>query len=169
MAMVEPALARHARAGTGAARNKHRPRGTLWEEGVNAASADVELQNVRECVRRDRPLGTSEWTFETAKALKLEALFVLADARGRPSRPTETSLCKFAKPRCYLVMSIFSFRYYLVMSPFSFLFTFSSYCTAQGTRHKPSVSHRPYPASAASPIGVKPTFQATDGIIWASQ
>ena len=59
------------------------PRGTLWEEGVNAASADVELQNVRECVRRDRPLGTSEWTLETAKALKLE---YSVRPRGRPRK-----------------------------------------------------------------------------------
>jgi hypothetical protein len=39
-------------------------------EGVNAATADVELEIIRESVRRDRPFGTSGWTIEAAKALK---------------------------------------------------------------------------------------------------
>ena len=57
------------------------PRGTLWVEGVNAVTADIDLQIIRESVRRDRPLGTSEWTLETAKALKLEYSL---RPRGRP-------------------------------------------------------------------------------------
>ena len=43
------------------------PRGSLWVEGVNAASADVELETVRESVRWDRPFGTSAWARETAR------------------------------------------------------------------------------------------------------
>jgi hypothetical protein len=57
------------------------PRGTLWVEGVNAVTSDVETQIIRESVRRDRPLGTSEWTLETAKALNLEYSL---RPRGRP-------------------------------------------------------------------------------------
>jgi putative transposase len=48
------------------------PRGALWVERVNAATADVELESVRESVRRDRPYGSREWTTETARALGLE-------------------------------------------------------------------------------------------------
>jgi putative transposase len=57
------------------------PRGTLWVEGVNAVTSDIETQIIRESVRRDRPLGTSEWTLETAKALNLEYSL---RPRGRP-------------------------------------------------------------------------------------
>jgi putative transposase len=48
------------------------PRGALWEEGVNAATADVEVETVRESVRRDRPFGSAAWTRTTAQALGLE-------------------------------------------------------------------------------------------------
>jgi putative transposase len=48
------------------------PRGTLWTDGVNAATADIDLENVRQSLHRDRPFGTQEWTFKTAKALNLE-------------------------------------------------------------------------------------------------
>jgi putative transposase len=58
------------------------PRGTLWVEGVNAVTSDVDLEIIRESVRRDRPLGTSEWTLQTAKALNLEYSL---RPRGRPS------------------------------------------------------------------------------------
>jgi hypothetical protein len=42
-------------------------RAALWAEGVNAATADVELEIIRESVRRDRPFGTLAWALETAK------------------------------------------------------------------------------------------------------
>jgi putative transposase len=48
------------------------PRGSLWIEGVNAATAEIDLEVVRESVRRDRPFGSSAWTQETAQALGLE-------------------------------------------------------------------------------------------------
>jgi hypothetical protein len=51
------------------------PRGTLWVEGVNPVTTDVDPQVIRESVRRDRPLGSSGWTLETAKALNLEYSF----------------------------------------------------------------------------------------------
>jgi putative transposase len=57
------------------------PRGTLWVEGVNAVTADVELGNIRDPVRRDCPFGTSGWTLETAKVLNLEYSL---RSRGRP-------------------------------------------------------------------------------------
>jgi putative transposase len=57
------------------------PRGTLWVEGVNAVTADIDLDNIRQSVRRDRPFGTSGWTVETAQALSLEYSL---RSRGRP-------------------------------------------------------------------------------------
>ena len=59
------------------------PRGTLWAEGVNAVTGDIDLEAIRESVRRDRPFGTSGWTIETAKALNLEYSL---RPRGRPRR-----------------------------------------------------------------------------------
>ena len=56
-------------------------RGTLCVDGVNAAMADIDLQIIRESVGRERPSGTSAWTVETAKALKLEYSL---RPRGRP-------------------------------------------------------------------------------------
>jgi hypothetical protein len=48
------------------------PRGTLWVEGVNAVTGDIDLEANRESVRRDRPFGMPGWTIETPKALNLE-------------------------------------------------------------------------------------------------
>jgi putative transposase len=59
------------------------PRGTLGAEGVNAVTGDIDLEAIRESVRRDRPFGTSGWTIETAKALNLEYSL---RPRGRPRR-----------------------------------------------------------------------------------
>ena len=59
------------------------PRGTLWVEGVNAVTGDIDLEAIRESVCRDRPFGTSGWTIETAKALNLEYSL---RPRGRPRR-----------------------------------------------------------------------------------
>jgi putative transposase len=57
------------------------PRGTLWVEGVNAATADIDLANIRESVSRDRPFGSPAWTQETARTLGLEYSL---RPRGRP-------------------------------------------------------------------------------------
>jgi REP element-mobilizing transposase RayT len=43
--------------------------------------ADIDLGNIRQSVRRDRPFGTSGWTVETAQALSLEYSL---RSRGRP-------------------------------------------------------------------------------------
>jgi putative transposase len=56
-------------------------RAALWAEVVGAATADVELEIIRESVRRDRPIGTLAWTLETAKALNLQYSL---RPRGRP-------------------------------------------------------------------------------------
>jgi hypothetical protein len=58
-------------------------RGTLWAEGVNAVTGDIDLDAIRESVRRDRPFGTSGRTIETAKPLNLEYRL---RPRGRPRR-----------------------------------------------------------------------------------
>jgi putative transposase len=62
------------------------PLRALWLEGVNAATADIGLEDIRESVRRDRPFGSSGWTLETAKALGLEYSL---RPRGRPKGEPE--------------------------------------------------------------------------------
>ncbi len=57
------------------------PRGALWVEGVNSATADVELETLRESVRRGRPFGTADWARKTAQDLGLEY------SERRPGRP----------------------------------------------------------------------------------
>ena len=59
------------------------PRGTLWIEGVNAATADIEaaVERVRESIRRDRPYGLDGWMRATARELGLEYSL---RPRGRP-------------------------------------------------------------------------------------
>lgn len=47
------------------------PRGTLWVEGVNAATADVEEEAVCESIRRDRPYGSETWARATAREMGL--------------------------------------------------------------------------------------------------
>ncbi len=49
------------------------PRGREWVEGVNAAMTEAEVEWVRECVRRDRPFGSADWTKVTARDLGLES------------------------------------------------------------------------------------------------
>ena len=56
-------------------------RGSLWIEGVNAPTADVELEALRESIRRDRPYGADGWVRETARSLGLESSL---RPRGRP-------------------------------------------------------------------------------------
>ena len=50
-------LALIARAGTGEPRAGSVPRGTLWVEGVNSVTSDVETQIIRESVRPGPSLG----------------------------------------------------------------------------------------------------------------
>jgi hypothetical protein len=57
------------------------PRGALWVEGVNAPTAGIDVDMVRESVPRDRPFGSSVWAWATAQALGLE--YSLRQ-RGRP-------------------------------------------------------------------------------------
>ena len=81
MAVVEPALALRAEQAPVRLEPGTVPRGTLWVEGVNAVTADIDLETIRQSMRRDRPFGTSGWTLETAKALRLEYSL---RPRGRP-------------------------------------------------------------------------------------
>jgi putative transposase len=60
-----------------------RPRN--WKELVNAALPEVQLEQVREALRRGRPFGEEEWVQRTAKRLGLE--FTLRP-RGRPRKTT---------------------------------------------------------------------------------
>src|SRR5947207_2875467 len=48
-------------------------RGTGWVEGVNAEMYESEVEQVRECLRRDRRLGAVTWTLATARRLGLES------------------------------------------------------------------------------------------------
>jgi hypothetical protein len=88
MAVVEPTLARRARARTGAAGAMHGATRTLWMDGVNAVTADIDFEIIRQSVRRDLPFETSGWTLETAKSLSLEYSL---RPRGRPRGIEPTS------------------------------------------------------------------------------
>ena len=44
-----------------------------WLEHVNAPQTEAEVESLRECLRRGRPYGDSEWMEKTAKRLGLEA------------------------------------------------------------------------------------------------
>jgi putative transposase len=57
------------------------PRGTQWQDGVNAPMSEAEVDRLRECVRRDRPFGADAWTRATAARLGLES------SLGPPGRP----------------------------------------------------------------------------------
>jgi putative transposase len=59
-----------------------RPRN--WTARVNAALGDEQLDNVRKCVERGRPLGHERWVAKTAERLGLE--FTLRGP-GRPRKP----------------------------------------------------------------------------------
>lgn len=69
------------------------PRGTVWVDGVDAVTSDIDLQILRESMRRDRPFGAAEWTVETAKAVNLEWSL---NARGRPTPIKTPTDDKFA-------------------------------------------------------------------------
>jgi putative transposase len=47
------------------------PRPSNWIELVNQPLTDSELHDVRSCIRRGSPLGTPEWTRQTAEELGL--------------------------------------------------------------------------------------------------
>ena len=94
MAVVELALARRAEQGPVRLEPGTVPRGTLWVEGVNAVTADIDLAIIRQSVCRDRPFGTSGWTLETAKAL---GLGYSLRPRGRPPRSNRAPGTKFTK------------------------------------------------------------------------
>jgi putative transposase len=56
-----------------------RPRG--WTKHVNETQTEAEMQAIRECVIRGRPLGDESWTQKTARRLGLESTL---RPRGRP-------------------------------------------------------------------------------------
>jgi hypothetical protein len=58
-----------------------RPR--AWVQIVNEAMTEKELERVRTCITRNRPLGDEEWQAEQAKHLGL--LHTLRN-EGRPKR-----------------------------------------------------------------------------------
>jgi putative transposase len=57
------------------------PRGREWVEDVNLAMTEADVERIRQCVRRDRPFGSAEWTAATARTLGLEYSL---RPRGRP-------------------------------------------------------------------------------------
>src|SRR5262249_10234046 len=56
-------------------------RGRRWIEGVNAATADIEDEGMREAIRRDLTYGSDTWTRATARQM---GLGYSLRARGRP-------------------------------------------------------------------------------------
>jgi putative transposase len=58
-----------------------------WLRLVNDAVPQRQLDIVRQCVSRDRPLGSAAWVKRTARRLGIEQAL---RPRGRPPRPTDT-------------------------------------------------------------------------------
>ena len=54
-----------------------------WLEHVNEPQTEAEVESMRECLRRGRPFGASEWMEKTAKRLGLESSL---RPRGRPKK-----------------------------------------------------------------------------------
>ena len=57
------------------------PRGSDWQERVNAVLSPGDEERLTECIRRDRPFGADAWTRTTAERLGLES------SLRRPGRP----------------------------------------------------------------------------------
>jgi putative transposase len=57
------------------------PRPADWIEIVNQPQSETEVQTLRQCVNRGRPLGDPDWIFGTAGQLALESTL---RPRGRP-------------------------------------------------------------------------------------
>ena len=49
------------------------PRPATWLEHVHPPQTEAEVERLRECLRRGRPYGASEWMIQTATRLGLEA------------------------------------------------------------------------------------------------
>ena len=60
------------------------PRSRNWQERVQTALTDSELEAIHRSVIRGRPFGSDEWTDSTAKMLGLQ--FTMR-RRGRPTKP----------------------------------------------------------------------------------
>jgi putative transposase len=59
------------------------PRPAHWLSCVNTPQTEAELEKLRECLRRRRPLGDEAWTVKTARRMDLEASL---RPRGRPPK-----------------------------------------------------------------------------------
>lgn len=59
------------------------PRSPQWDERVNAAVADKEMQTIRRCVNRGSPFGGKRWVDSVARRLGLETTL---RRRGRPKK-----------------------------------------------------------------------------------
>jgi len=59
------------------------PRSPNWQQRVNAALSEKELQSVRNSVDRGAPLGDPQWTLKIAPKLKLHSTL---NPRGRPKK-----------------------------------------------------------------------------------
>ena len=59
------------------------PRPEHWLRHVNQAQTEVEVERLRECLRRRRPFGNDAWTQETARRMDLEACL---RPQGRPRK-----------------------------------------------------------------------------------
>jgi putative transposase len=60
------------------------PRPAEWLDLVNGPQTEVEVETLRECLRRGRPYGHSAWMAATAERLGLESSL---RPRGRPRKP----------------------------------------------------------------------------------
>lgn len=59
------------------------PRSSQWDEQVNAAVSDKEMQTIRRCVNRGSPFGGRQWVDSVTRRLGLETTL---RRRGRPKK-----------------------------------------------------------------------------------
>jgi putative transposase len=59
------------------------PRSPRWDEQVNAALTDKEMQTIRRCVNRGSPFGDKQWVDSVTRRLGLETTL---RRRGRPKK-----------------------------------------------------------------------------------
>jgi putative transposase len=71
------------------------PRPRDWPQLVDQPLADQQTTHIRQCIRRNRPLGNPAWTTRTADRLKLDWTL---RPRGRPSKQNREEQRKELRP-----------------------------------------------------------------------
>jgi putative transposase len=66
------------------------PLPSYWRHLVNEEQSDIELEEIRTCVNRQRPFGEKQWVMERAAELEIEQSL---NSRGRPRKLRSVPVC----------------------------------------------------------------------------